>query len=142
MTRIVVAATVVVAAFLGQAQASDLSSHVMAMCPMSVTGTTVTASNTVNGGALTFTTSSGEVAELRARVRAMAKVHGEHHAGSAMNGASTPLSWATVTDVEGGAALVIEPNDAGDLEALQAAIQASAQRLQRNGCDLMGQTRR
>jgi hypothetical protein len=157
MTRNLLAVAALVAALPGWAHASDLSSHVMAMCPMSVTGTAVVASDAVNGEALTFTT-GGEVAELRTRVQAMAKIHNEHHAdagarpgmvsggmrgsGNAMNGASMPPSWATVTDVERGAIIVFVPNAAGDLEAVQAAIRASAERMQKNGCEMMGQTRR
>jgi TusA-related sulfurtransferase len=113
----------------------------MAMCPMSVTGTAVAASDVTDGEALTFTT-DGEVAELRTRVRAMAKIHNEPHAGNAMNGTSMPVSRATVTDVEGGAALSIVTDAAGDVEDLRAAIRASAQRMRRNGCEMMGQTHR
>jgi hypothetical protein len=141
MIRILVAAAALSVAILGLARASDLTSHVMAMCPMSVAGTTVVASDTVNGKALTFTT-SGDVTELRTRVVAMARIHDEHLAGNSMNGESTPPSTTTVVDVEGGASIVIVPRDSDDLEALRAAIQASADRLQRNGCDMMGQTRR
>jgi len=141
MSRPFVAVAVALAALLGQAHASDMSSHVMAMCPMSVTGTVVAASDVVNGEALTFTT-GGEVAELRTRVRAMAKIHNEPHAGNAMNGESMPASRATVTDVEGGATLLFVPSAAGDLEEIQAAIRASVERMRRDGCEMMGQTRR
>jgi hypothetical protein len=157
MIRPLLAATALVAALLGWAHAADPASHAMAMCPMSVPGTEVAASEVVNGEALTFTT-GGDVAELRTRVQAMAKIHNEHHAdagrrpgmmaggmagsGNAMSGASIPPSWAVVTEVERGAILVIVPNAAGDLEELQAAIRASAERMKKNGCEMMGQTRR
>ncbi len=53
------------------------------MCPMAVTGTQVVASDTAGSEALTFTTASGDVGELRRRVRAMAEMHGRHHAAGA-----------------------------------------------------------
>jgi hypothetical protein len=44
----------------------------MAMCPMSVPGTEVAASDVVDGEALTFTT-GGDVAEFQAAIRASAQ---------------------------------------------------------------------
>lgn len=132
------------------------TSHVMAMCPMSVPGTEVRAADVDGGESLTFTT-SGSVADLRERVKAMAGMHNDHHAdadgrarmegggmmgsGNAMNGAKVPPSRATVVDVEGGATIVVVPIAPGDLEALRSAIRARADRLRTNGCDMMGQTR-
>lgn len=52
-------------------------------CPMAVPGAQVTASDTPDGEALTFTTTSGDVAELRRRVHGMAEMHGRHHAAGA-----------------------------------------------------------
>lgn len=47
-------------------------------CPVTVAGTSVTAEDTATGAALVFVT-TGDVAELRKRVAAMAKTHNEHH---------------------------------------------------------------
>jgi len=47
-------------------------------CPVSVPGTSVTVEDTDSGAALVFVT-TGDVAELRKRVAAMAKMHNEHH---------------------------------------------------------------
>lgn len=52
------------------------------MCPMAVPGTRVAAVDTADGVALAFTT-SGDAEELRRRVRAMAEMHNQHHAGEA-----------------------------------------------------------
>lgn len=49
-----------------------------AACPMVVQGTAVTAADTEGGVALTFTTDSGDVADLRTRVRHMAEMYGMH----------------------------------------------------------------
>jgi hypothetical protein len=46
-----------------------------------------------------------------------------------------------VMDVEGGASIVLAPNAAADLDRLQSAVRARAQRLEQNGCGMMGQTR-
>ncbi len=55
----------------------------MEACPMAVPGAQVIASDTADGGALTFTAASGDVGELRRRVHAMAEMHGGHHAAGA-----------------------------------------------------------
>lgn len=52
----------------------------MQACPMAVPGTQVMASETAGGEALTFTTTAGDVEELRRRAHAMAGMHGHHHA--------------------------------------------------------------
>jgi galactitol-specific phosphotransferase system IIB component len=49
-------------------------------CPMTVGGTSVTVEDTAVGGALVFVT-TGDAAELRARVRAWAEAHNAHHGG-------------------------------------------------------------
>jgi hypothetical protein len=46
-------------------------------CPMAVPGTTATAEEREGGAALVFTT-TGDVAELRRRVTAMAEMHNKH----------------------------------------------------------------
>jgi len=48
-------------------------------CPVAVPGTSVTVEDADSGAALVFTT-TGDVAELRRRVAAMAKAHNEQHA--------------------------------------------------------------
>jgi hypothetical protein len=138
-------------------QVSVDSSHLLAMCPMSVPGTQVIAADAVNGGTLTFTT-TGEIEELRIRVMEMAQRHNAHHADTGEHSGmgrggmmasenplgSTPMppSWATVVEVERGAMIVVVPNESGDLARLQSAIRTRAERMQRNGCDLVGQALR
>jgi hypothetical protein len=135
-------------------QVSEDSSHLLAMCPMSVPGTQVIAADAVNGGTLTFTT-TGAIAELRIRVMEMAQRHNAHHADTGVHSGmgrggmmasenplgSTPMppSWATVVEVERGAMIVVVPNESADLARLQSAIRTRAERMQRNGCDLVGQ---
>jgi hypothetical protein len=47
-------------------------------CPVAVPGTSVTVEDTDTGAALVFVT-TGDAAELRTRVAAMAEMHNEHH---------------------------------------------------------------
>jgi hypothetical protein len=47
-------------------------------CPVAVAGTSVTVEDAPNGAALVFIT-TGDVAEVRRRVAAMASMHNEHH---------------------------------------------------------------
>jgi hypothetical protein len=111
----------------------------------------------VNGGTLTFTT-TGEIEELRIRVMEMAQRHNAHHADTGadfgrgrggmmapenpMGSTPMPPSWATVVEVERGAMIVVVPNESADLAKLQSAIRTRAERMQRNGCDLVGQALR
>jgi hypothetical protein len=57
----------------------------MAMCPMQVPGTTAKTADVEGGVALSFTT-SGDVADLRQRVRGMAEMHNRHHSDGMMMG--------------------------------------------------------
>ncbi len=73
----------------GQAQAptgqGGMGMGMMAQCPMAVPGTQVAATDTPDGEAITFTTTSPDaVQELRNRVHAMADMHNQHHAGGQM----------------------------------------------------------
>ncbi len=123
----------------------------MAMCPMDVPGTQVSVADAPDGEALTFTTSSGDVDELRRRVHAMAEMHNAHHAAAAAQGmgaaaqdgaaaghAMPPPSRATVEDVPRGATVHVTPNDPADADALRAAVRSHAAHMQRDGCAAMG----
>jgi hypothetical protein len=94
----------------------------MDMCPMRVSFTTATAVDVEGGVALEFKTSSGNTADLRARVRHMGDMH---HGG--------PPSTATFSDVPGGARIVFQPQDPAQLEALRAHVSAEALRM-KSGC--------
>lgn len=50
-------------------------------CPMQVPGTTVSSEPVTNGAALVFATQTGDVADLRLRVRRMADMHNQHRGG-------------------------------------------------------------
>lgn len=128
------------------------------VCPMTVPGTQVSASDTTTGEALTFTTSSPDrVDELRSSVRAMADMHNRHHASGQMgaqpyqgmgSGSAAdpsmrmahmpPPSTASVEDTDGGARLVVTPKDSAQLPQLQSAMRAHADMMQQGHCGMMG----
>jgi hypothetical protein len=109
------------------------------LCPLAVPQTTLSASDVEGGEALTFTTASSQVDELRSRVHGMAEVHARHHAeGGGPGGMGPPPSSTEAEDVSGGARIVLRPKDPGDLERLRAFARDHAERMQREGCAGMG----
>lgn len=129
----------------------------MSACPMAVPGTQLGVTDTRDGEAVTFTTSPDLAAELRSRVHAMADMHNSHHQGGGMEGmhggmqhggmmgggsmGSTggrdammpPPSRAAVEDVEGGARLVVTPNDPADLDRLRSTVRMHAEHMRQTG---------
>lgn len=55
----------------------DMMSQGMADCPMAIAGTTARSEDVEGGAAMVFST-TGDVAELRRRVAAMAQMHNKH----------------------------------------------------------------
>jgi hypothetical protein len=126
------------------------------MCPMDVPGTQLSAADTATGETLTFISTPDQAPALRERVRAMAAMHEERHAmgdgghmgeghggmmheGTGMGGMERPPpSHAVVEDVENGARVVVTPNDPADLQKLQTTVKAHAQKMQQEGCGMMG----
>jgi len=136
----------------------------MEMCPMRVPGTTVFVSDTEGGVAVVFKT-TGEVTELRHRVRRMAEMHNRHHAegtmasskgmmGGGRDAGTTPEqggrgmmmgmshegmvpATAGVDDVEGGARLVLTPKDPSQLGSLRTHVHDHAERMTRGECPMM-----
>ncbi len=127
-----------------QAQQEGTRGDMKGMCPMEVEGTAVNAEDVEGGVALTFTTST-DVAELRRRVAHMAQMHGQHgmgmhasagagdgHAhdgqpsdasphrdGMMAGGMMMPAATARSEEVEGGARILLTPQDTADLEKLR-----------------------
>jgi hypothetical protein len=120
-------------------------------CPMVVPGTAVQMTETTDGAAMTFTT-TGDVAELRKRVHAMAD-HVNSHSGGGMHGATIGSDGgsrvmgggmmsgmrAQAEDVEGGALLRMTPSDSSRLAEMRQHMQQHAQMMnQSHGCPMMG----
>lgn len=143
-----------------------------AMCPMAVEGTTARAENTETGAAMVFTT-TGDVAELRARVARMAAMHASHHGAGPGAGMCThckhgpgaggppaahphgpghppgqggmmgagmmkmPPAAARSEDIEGGARIVLTPQDPTQVAALQQHAQQMAAKMASGQCPMM-----
>ncbi len=109
------------------------------MCPLQVEGTAARAEDVEGGAAIVFTT-TGDVAELRRRVAAMAEHHAAHAEGACAcpMAASTPAHEARAEDVDGGARLVLTTSDPEDVEALRSNVREHADRMSSGACPMMG----
>jgi hypothetical protein len=138
------------------------------MCPMKVPGVAVGTSDVDGGASVAFTTATGDVNELRTRVRQMAEKHepmsgmhqgggGKAHAGHDHGAAAGPdqdagkmhgcmmgkpggmhAATMTVEDIDGGARLILKPKDGADLQALRAHVQKCGERMRSGECPMMG----
>ena len=124
------------------------------ICPMKVPGATASVTDVDGGVALSFTTTAGDLAELRRRVHRMAARHQHRQGGKMQMGRSgggmhamrggmmgtahgrMPTSTATVEDIEGGARLLLRPVDPGQLEALRAHARAHGDGMPRGECPM------
>jgi hypothetical protein len=145
----------------------DQASMMAGKCPMQVPGTTVAATEVDGGMGLAFTTTTGDVAELRQRVRHMAEMHnqpgghkmmgsqgtaapgagakhqhgsqaGAGHGGMMMGGGRMmPAATASAEDIESGARLSLQPKDPAQLGALSEHVRMKAQRMAAGHCQMM-----
>ena len=113
------------------------------MCPMAVEGTSVTVEHVEGGAALVFTT-TGDVADLRERVRGMAEMHARRHSEGMMGhggghggGMMMPAAEASAEDVPSGARLVLRPADPADLDVLRERVGMHAERMGAGECPMM-----
>jgi len=122
-------------------------------CPMEVPGTQVSVADTPDGVAVVFTT-SGDVAQLRHRVQGMAAMHGkmsgEGMAGGMMKSdgmgsggmmgsdhmKKMVASTARSEDVEGGARIVLTPQDPAQLPELRAHAREHAGHMASGHCPM------
>lgn len=145
-------------ALTGPTGSAQPSSRMAAVCPMDVPGTTVAAADTPDGESITFTTSSGQVDELRRRVHALAEMHNQHmaaHAGAQPEADAQaqgtgsgegehrhgrmmpPTSRATVEDVDNGARISIAALDPAQAPQLRTMVRMHAEHMQQSGCGMM-----
>jgi len=134
------------------------------MCPMAVAGTRLTVDDTEAGVAMVFTT-TGDVADLRARVRRMAEMHarmsgmmgggmhggmkdggmhggmkdGGMHGGKGGGMMGMVPSEANAVDIDGGARLELRPRDPNQLAELRAHARTHAQQMASGQCPMMGE---
>jgi len=87
-------------------------------CPMMVEGAEITAEDTVNGVALTITTKTGNVTELRDRVQRMLGMHGIAAKSEA---------------ITGGARVVLTPKDPAQLSEFRKQVRDHVDHMTQNG---------
>jgi hypothetical protein len=107
----------------------------MQSCPMKVPGTDLSITDAENGIALTLTTKSGELAELRRRVENMAKMHSAS-SNNAMHGNMMPFS-ITYEEVASGARLTLTPKNPAELDAFRATVRRHAEQMKKGNCSMM-----
>jgi hypothetical protein len=116
-------------------------------CPLGVPGATVTAEDTADGIALTFTSSKDRVDEMRARARESAAQHGPgerlglghdgRHGHGGEHGLQTfqaPPSRSVAEDTENGARIRFVPADPADTDALRAKLRERADAMNAASC--------
>jgi hypothetical protein len=108
-------------------------------CPMRIEGVNVTSTDTRDGVALTFTTDSGNVEELRRRVQRIAMMfsrRGRHPMRSSGRMIPADVKYEIV---ERGARVIMTPTDPTRLDALRKHVRAIADRMQKGDCLMMPQ---
>ena len=139
--------------------------HVFAACPMAVESVSTEVVDTDGGVALAFTTSEGDVNDLRRRVRETAQMYREQplhrgwrwqHMEGRGRGAGPmagqrsargvgpgrgglgpmPPADVTVEDVDQGARVIFTPKDATQLQALRDHLRAHRDRMMSNECPI------
>jgi hypothetical protein len=116
------------------------------ICPMGVRGTTVAASDIDGGISLTFVTPTGDVSELRRRVRRMAQMHeagcgiisqrGTMMAGRSTSGSTSGSATASADDLDQGARLVLKPADPGQLDSFRQQVRLCVEHLKHGECPM------
>ena len=101
-------------------------------CPMQVPGAEVSILDTKDGIALTITTTSGHVEDLRARAERMAKMHSTE----AMHGNMMAFS-AIYEAIPNGARLTLVPKDPQKLPEFRNIVRQHAEQMKNHDCSMM-----
>jgi hypothetical protein len=111
---------------------------IMQDCPMKVAGAEVAVTDTADGIAVTFTTKTVNVEELRKRVERMATVHsGSADKPSPMAGKMLD-GTAKYEAIPAGARLTLTPKDPAKLADFRKQVQGHVERMTREGnCSMM-----
>jgi hypothetical protein len=110
--------------------------QMMQACPVKVEGTTVSAADTPDGIAVTFTAKPANVAELQQRVERMANMHStmaNMPAGQQHMIAGTVKYEALPT----GARLTMKPNDASKLKEFRTQVRSHVAQMAKGDCSMM-----
>src|SRR5688572_2589748 len=131
---------IAVASFVaGQPQMPQMKKgQMMTDCPMSVQGAEIAVADTPDGIALTWTTKTGNVDELRRRVERMAAMHASQaDKPSAMTGGMM-AGIAKYELIAGGARLTLTPKDPAKLAEFRKQVRSHVERMSKEGsCPMM-----
>ena len=141
---ILVVAMMVSVTALGTAQGQQTDSNtqnkmgisMMQDCPMKVQGADLVVADTKDGIALTITSKSGDVAELRRRVEKMAKMHQTPSDGHMMHQGVIPFT-AKYEEIPNGARLTLTANKAEQLNEFRAQVRKHAEQMKKGDCSMM-----
>jgi len=113
----------------------------MQNCPMTIPGVAISADDTPDGIAVTFSTKTGNVAELQRRVENMAKMHSDTSFGNMMpgnlkGGKMIPftLKYEATSD---GARLLLTPKDSAQLLEFRTQIRTHVEHMDKGECSMM-----
>jgi hypothetical protein len=107
----------------------------MQSCPMKVTGADLAVADVDGGIAVTVTTKSGDVADLRRRTENMAKMHGDSSTGN-MHGPMMSFS-VKYEEVPNGARLTLTPKDLTQLEEFRTKVRQHVEQMKKGDCSMM-----
>jgi hypothetical protein len=121
----------------GEQHAQHQMQHMAMMqnCPMKVDGADLSVEDTKDAIALTLTTKSSDVTELRRRAEMMAKIHSAP-SQEQMHGRMIAFS-VTYEEVPNGARLTLTPKDPAQLQELRATVRAHAEQMKKGDCSMM-----
>ena len=106
-------------------------------CPVEVPGTSVTADDTATGATLVFVT-TGDVAAVRQRAKALADMHTRHDGPEAAMGMMiTTSSTAVDRDSDNGATITFTVTKPDELAELQAELRNHAHHLATGTCKMI-----
>jgi len=116
------------------------------MCPATLPGTEISTLNTSTGIAVTFTASSGNVAELQKRVEQMANM--QERMADSTNMKDMPMGTPTAQSMLAGdvtyevlakgARLTFKPKDQTKLEEFRKQIESRVEMMKKGDCTMMG----
>jgi hypothetical protein len=107
----------------------------MQSCPIKVTGANVAVTDVENGVAVTITTKSGDVADLRRRTENMAKMH-RGSSNADMHGQMISFS-AKYEEIPNGARLTLTPKDQAQLNEFRTKVRQHVEQMKKGDCSMM-----
>lgn len=113
-----------------------MSMAMMQSCAMSLQGVDLQISDTSDGIRVVTTTKSGDVAELRRRVEAMAKMHSDPSKGPMMQGKMMAFT-VKYDEVSKGARLTLTPKDHAQLSEFRTEVRKHAELMKKGDCSMM-----